>query len=88
MGLGIFDETPNALSAVFFFWDPERAPSSLGVANVVMLVDQAREQGLAHVYLGYRVLGCPSLLYKASYGPHELLEGRPSPGDASVWHRP
>ncbi len=88
VGLGIFDETPNALSAVFFFWDPERAPSSLGVANVVMLVDQAREQGLAHVYLGYRVLGCPSLLYKASYGPHELLEGRPSPGDASVWHRP
>jgi len=85
LGLGIFDETPRALSAVFFFWDPERAPSSLGVANVVTLVAQAREQGLAHVYLGYRVLGCPSLVYKASYGPHELLEGRPSPTEPSVW---
>ncbi len=88
VGLGIFDETPNALSAAFFFWDPERAPSSLGVANVVTLVDQARAQGLAHVYLGYRVLGCPSLVYKASYGPHELLEGRPSPAEASAWRRP
>ena len=87
VGLGIFDETPNALSAVFFFWDPERAPSSLGVANVVTLVEQAREQGVPHVYLGYRVLGCPSLVYKASYGPHELLEGRPSPLETSVWRR-
>jgi arginine-tRNA-protein transferase len=87
VGLGIFDETPHALSAVFFFWDPERAPSSLGVANVVTLVEQAREQGLPHVYLGYRVLGCPSLVYKASYTPHELLEGRPSPAEASVWKR-
>jgi len=87
VGLGIFDETPHALSAVFFYWDPERAPSSLGVANVVTLVQQAREQGLEHVYLGYRVLGCPSLVYKASYGPHDLLVGRPSPSERSVWTR-
>ena len=87
VGLGIFDETPHALSAVFFYWDPERAPSSLGVANVVTLVQQAREQGLEHVYLGYRVLGCPSLVYKGSYGPHDLLVGRPSLSERSVWTR-
>jgi arginyl-tRNA--protein-N-Asp/Glu arginylyltransferase len=85
VGLGIFDETPRALSAVYFFWDPSRAPASLGVANVVTLVDEARAKGLPHVYLGYRVLGCPSLLYKSKYGPHELLVGRPEFGEPPVW---
>jgi leucyl-tRNA---protein transferase len=87
VGLGLFDETAHALSAVFFFWDPEHAPSSLGVANVVTLVEQARAQGLPHVYLGYRVLGCPSLVYKSTYVPHELLEGRPGPQEDAVWHK-
>ena len=85
VGLGIFDETPNAMSAVYFFWDPEHAPPSLGVANVVTLVDDAREKGMPHVYLGYRVLGCASLLYKAKYVPHELLEGRPAETERPVW---
>ena len=85
VGLGIFDETPHAMSAVYFFWDPELAPKSLGVANVVTLVDEACAKGLPHVYLGYRVLGCASLVYKAKYGPHELLVGRPAFGDPPEW---
>jgi arginine-tRNA-protein transferase len=85
LGVGIFDVTPRALSAVYFFWDPEHAPASLGVANVVTLIADARAKSLAHVYLGYRVLGCASLLYKSKYAPHELLEGRPSPDEAPAW---
>jgi arginine-tRNA-protein transferase len=87
IGLGIVDETRRSLSAVYFFWDPERAPSSLGVANVVTLVEDARARGLPHVYLGYRVLGCPSLVYKARYQPHELLVGRPDFGERPAWVR-
>jgi leucyl-tRNA---protein transferase len=87
VGLGIFDETPRSLSAVYFFWDPEAAPPSLGVANVVSLVEDARAKSRPHVYLGYRVLGCPSLVYKAKYGPHELLAGRPAFGESPDWHR-
>ncbi|MDB4944643.1 MAG: Arginine-tRNA-protein transferase [Labilithrix sp.] len=87
VGLGIVDETPNALSAVYFYWDPEHAPSSLGVANVVTLVEDAQARGIPHVYLGYRVMGCPSLLYKSRFGPHELLEGRPGFGESGVWRR-
>lgn len=85
VGLGIFDETKQSMSAVYFFWDPERAPASLGVANVVTLVDDARAKALPYVYLGYRVLGCPSLVYKSKYLPHELLAGRPALGEAPVW---
>ena len=76
------------MSAVYFFWDPEHAPPSLGVANVVTLVEDARAKGLAYVYLGYRVLGCASLVYKAKYGPHELLVGRPAFGEPPEWRGP
>src|SRR5690349_20634975 len=85
VGLGIVDETETALSAVYFFWDPERAPSSLGTAHIVMLVDDARRRGKEHVYLGYRVEGCVSLAYKGRFGPHELLEGRPGPRALPSW---
>lgn len=85
VGLGIVDEVPSGLSAVYFFWDPTGAPSSLGTAHVVMLVDDARARGLPYVYLGYRVAGCASLAYKGRFGPHELLEGRPDARSLPVW---
>lgn len=85
VGVGICDETPSALSAVYFFWDPELAPASLGIANVVTLVDDARARGKAHVYLGYRVEGCQSLAYKGGFRPHELLRGRPADGEPPQW---
>lgn len=87
VGLGIVDDTGLSLSAVYFFWDPERAPSSLGTAHIVMLVEEARARGRSHVYLGYRVEGCASLTYKGRFGPHELLEGRPSPNALPIWRR-
>ncbi len=85
VGLGIVDDTGVSLSAVYFFWDPEHAPSSLGTAHIVMLVEEAQARGLSHVYLGYRVEGCASLTYKGRFGPHELLEGRPAPHVLPVW---
>jgi leucyl-tRNA---protein transferase len=85
VGLGIVDEIPDGLSAVYFFWDPEHAPSSLGTAHIVTLVDDARERGHAYVYLGYRVADCASLAYKGRYRPHELLQGRPDLKRLPVW---
>lgn len=87
VAVGLFDETPRVLSAAFFFYDPGYARLSLGVANVVSLVEQARASGREHVYLGYRVAGCPSLRYKATFHPHELLSGRPALDQAPQWHR-
>jgi arginyl-tRNA--protein-N-Asp/Glu arginylyltransferase len=79
VGVGLYDATPRALSAAFFYYDPEYARLSLGTANVVGLIEDARASGRTHVYLGYRVSGCASLAYKAAFGPHELLYDRPSP---------
>ncbi|MBS1818651.1 MAG: arginyltransferase [Acidobacteria bacterium] len=73
VGVGLVDCVPDALSAIYFFWDPDDAPSSLGVAHIVMLVEDALSLGLSYVYLGYRVDACPSLAYKARYQPQEIL---------------
>ena len=54
VGLGVFDEMPRSLSAIYFFWDPERAPPSLGVANVVTLIGDREGQGAAAPLPGYR----------------------------------
>ena len=87
IALGICDETPRAWSAVYFFFHPDYAHCSLGTANVVKQVELARERGIAHVYLGYRVQGCASLRYKAAFRRHELLQGRPEPEEAPQWKR-
>ena len=87
VGLGIVDVVPSALSAVYFFWDPEHAPPSLGVAHIVGLLEDAARLGHEYVYLGYRVDACVSLAYKARYLPQESLEGRPTLDDSPVWRR-
>lgn len=88
VGVGLFDETPKALSAAFFFHHPDYARRSLGVANVVTLVQDARASGRPYLYLGYRVAGCASLRYKASYRPHEALIGRPAMSEPAPWSEP
>jgi arginyl-tRNA--protein-N-Asp/Glu arginylyltransferase len=87
IGLGLWDVTPNAASAVFFFFDPDYAADSLGIANVVTGIEQAQREGRAYVYLGYRVAGCASLEYKGRFEPHEILIGRPSLEGEPVWRR-
>jgi arginine-tRNA-protein transferase len=76
VGVSLFDATPRALSAAFFYYDPDYARASPGTANVLSLVDLARGQGKRHLYLGYCVAGCASLRYKAAFVPHEILRAQ------------
>jgi len=87
VAIGICDETPRAWSAVYCFYDPAYARFSLGTANVLTLIEIARAQGKPHVYLGYRVRGCPSLKYKETFHPHEVLVGRPLDFEEPTWTR-
>lgn len=87
VALGIADETRNAWSAVYCFYDPADTRLSLGTANVLTLVAMARAQGKPWVYLGYRVSACASLRYKAEFHPQEILLGRPADDEAPRWIR-
>lgn len=71
IGVGYVDVMPNALSGIYFFYEPEHRGRGLGIWNVLSLIEQARQRGLAYVYLGYFVPGCGTMLYKSSFYPHE-----------------
>jgi arginine-tRNA-protein transferase len=85
VGVGICDETPNAWSAVYFYYDPAYARRSPGIANVLFQLKLAASRRRAHVYLGYLVLGCPSMHYKSSFRPNERLLGWPEPDEEPQW---
>jgi arginyl-tRNA--protein-N-Asp/Glu arginylyltransferase len=85
VAVGIVDETENALSSVYFFYDPAYRHLSLGVASILMEIEAAGRRGRSHLYLGYRIHGCPSMEYKEHFRPHELLVGRPGPDDKPCW---
>ncbi len=79
LGAGIFDVLAQSISAVYFYFDPELAPRSPGVYNVLWLAERCRQRGLRSLYLGYHVAGCAAMEYKAAFRPREIL------GDDGGW---
>jgi leucyl-tRNA---protein transferase len=67
------DALPEALSAIYCYYDPMERARSLGTFNILTLLASARERGLPHVYLGYYVAGCRSSEYKRKFRPNEVL---------------
>jgi len=85
--VSICDETPRSWSAAFCFYDPAYHRISPGIANILKLMELARAGGQRHVYLGYCVLDCQSLRYKAAFRPQETLIGLPADDEAPRWVR-
>jgi len=79
LGAGIYDVAPGALSAVYFYFDPDLSFRSPGTLNVLWLVEECRRLGTEWLYLGYHVAGSPSMSYKARFRPREIL------GDDGGW---
>jgi arginine-tRNA-protein transferase len=73
VAIGYVDCLHDALSAIYFFYDPEQSRRGLGTYNILMLIDEAKRRNLPYLHLGYFVPGAPSMQYKANFRPFELL---------------
>lgn len=73
LAVAVVDRVPQALSAVYTFFDPDESARSLGTLAVLRQIERARAQGLDWVYLGYWVPDSRKMDYKKSFRPLELL---------------
>jgi arginine-tRNA-protein transferase len=73
VAVGVADLEPDAMSAVYCYFDPEERGRSLGVFNVLWMIEECRLRGIHYLYLGYYVRECRRMNYKVVYRPCELL---------------
>lgn len=66
------DILPDALSAVYTFYEPALEQRSLGTYAILWQICEARRRGLSHLYLGYWVPDSPKMHYKIRFTPIEL----------------
>ncbi len=75
IGVGILDVTPDALSSVYFFWDPELAHLSLGIYSILEEIELCRQWNKKYYYVGYLISESKAMKYKADFESTEVWNG-------------
>ncbi len=69
LAVAVADILPDALSAVYTFYDPNELRRSLGVLAILVEIEQARQLDLSWLYLGYWIEQCQKMNYKRNFEP-------------------
>ena len=72
LAVAVADELNDGLSAIYTFFDTEERSRALGVFSILWLVEEAQNQNLEFLYLGYWIKQCQKMNYKMEYKPIEL----------------
>ncbi len=75
LAVAVTDILPNALSAVYTFYDPRHADRGLGTLAVLWQLGEARRLRRHHLYLGYWIAEAETMAYKEGFRPHEVFDG-------------
>jgi len=73
LAVAVTDVTPNALSAVYTFFDPEAGRRSLGTQAILAQIAWAQATARPHLYLGFWLKSHPKMDYKRRFRPLERL---------------
>jgi len=73
LGVGFLDRASDALSSVYYCFDPAYSERGLGIFGALQEIEQARQLGLDYYYLGYLVNGCTSMHYKDHFRPRQYF---------------
>ena len=88
VGVGLVDVLDQGVSSIYFYHDPQWRDAGPGTFSILQELEFCRRTGRPYLYLGYWIAECPSMAYKANFGPHELLERYVADDEEPVWGDP
>jgi len=74
VGVAVTDNLKDGLSALYTFFDPDMASSSLGTLGVLWQIKKAKEMNKPWVYLGYWIKESDKMNYKSKFTPLEIWD--------------
>jgi len=73
LAVAAVDRLNCGISAVYTFFEPAESARSLGSMAILWQIEEARQQQIPHVYLGYWIKECQKMVYKEQFRPFEVL---------------
>ncbi|PQJ66463.1 arginyltransferase [Photobacterium angustum] len=72
IAIAVTDVFPDALSAVYSFFEPEHS-LSLGTLCVLFQIEFCRQSNRQWLYPGFQIDACKAMNYKTRFSPHQKL---------------
>lgn len=74
VGVGFIDISADAISSIYFCYDPEYSKFGLGIYSALKEIEYGKELSKKYYYMGYYVEGNKSMEYKNRFAPLEYLD--------------
>lgn len=73
VAVAVTDHLPDAISAVYTFYEPTLTQRGLGTLAILKQIEWAKDEAISYLYLGYWIEGHPKMGYKARFRPLQAL---------------